>query len=612
MAVDSTLIARFIEEISGPEPSTKSLEEDFIAPLQEQLVNNGGFFTPLSYYLDILKNTNAFLIKYMSEEDKSKLRRHLQITYLLLLVQKKHEFDMKDSRKQNKYYKKINQCIRLLDLLDPKKDSQSEAQKNLSPEQIVKYLGLGLGKEVAQKTVDWINGKTSELDKKSGELIDKMNWINERRLYWVWGSSFIKIILDVLPPDFFNVTKTSNLMHAPDPYTGILSWSLYYFRFAVHLNLFLKHTIAGPWMSAEERKIPWKKRFWTQWDLRKFALLNDSLWATCNLACFFWLTAQTGLGPWGDVFTLGLLCFDLGASLWSFREQRTEYNAQTERYKNQIRILEAKIFDVLHHNPDLAEELKSLRVKEYRLQIYDLQQAKNQLDKEWHYKVLTLKNDSAYAIGLIIAFALLTLPFLPYTGPAILAVSITGAVLCFVFSVIYNAVTAGLEISKTKDFVKESERDYFIKIKAFQDLLREHPKEDTKLRFLFMEIKQAQAETHFQEQKVVYQTMHFYRKVIMQTLMPALILVSLVFLPFGVGLPIIGMALVMAIATNKMIEDIYKTKKAKPDFPEAEYQQLLLTPTMLDKKPVAHKNIFFDRLVGTNEKDPLPKPVSDM
>lgn len=92
------------------------------------------------------------------------------------------------------------------------------------------------------------------MDRKTKTIKESMGWFNEKRLYWVWASSLLKVILAALPDDFFNVGQATEVVKAPDPYTGTLSWALYYFRFSLNMFLLLKHTISGPWMSEREKR----------------------------------------------------------------------------------------------------------------------------------------------------------------------------------------------------------------------------------------------------------------------------------------------------------------------------------------------------------------------
>ena len=153
---------------------------------------------------------------------------------------------------------------------------------------------------------------------------------------------FLKTVLSQIPEGFYNINQAQEAIRAPDPYTGYLSWTLYYFRYSLHLSLLLKHTIKGPWMSAEEAKTPWYERFQTQWTQRKFILLNDALWGTANLVTFFWLTGKGVLGTVGDALTIGLLVFDIAVTFWDFEEQKDTIQAANTPIRKRYRTIKRK------------------------------------------------------------------------------------------------------------------------------------------------------------------------------------------------------------------------------------------------------------------------------
>lgn len=619
MASTSDIIASYMEALATQPRGTLSdedFEEQFLIPLQQVLVNNGEYLVPMSYYVNMIDNTPPLLIEYMSKEKKVELRRHLQIAYLLLLTQKQHEFNSYIYKNQTEYKKQIAHCELLLDLLNPYKQVQSEAEKAASNEKPLKYLGISLGIAISDTMMEWIDVETENIqyvDGKSEEIQSTIGWINQRRLYWVWASSFITSMLSAIPQDFFNTGRASEVMRIPDPYTGILSWSMYYFRFSLHLSLFLKHTIAGPWMSPVEKAIPFKQRFLTQWSQRKFELLNDSLWATCNMATFFWLTAKAGLGPWGDLFTIALLFFDLSVAAWNFEEKRVKHLRQRLQYEHEIELLEEKIKLLLQQTDPEEEILRT--IKELQAQLYDVRRTFKNFKKDWDHYRLGLINETAYALGLLIAFTLLTLPFLPLAAPTLLVITMTGAAMCFVFSVIYNAVNTYLDVKKTKDNIKELRQACVLKLNEFKEIQETAPNSD-ELKYLFLEIKRLKADSHFEEQTAVLQTMHFYRKVMLQAIFPALVFASLVFFPLGIGLPILAAVLVIAVISYKIIENTYApVKEELLTFPQDEFEAFCENPQLPDKFLPGKESLFYGHeqkhLPSTPESSPAPSTDSN-
>lgn len=559
-------------------------------------IHGGDFLIPLSFYLGILENTDEVMLHYMNQEKKDALLRDLQVAYLLLLAQKKYELTHQKIENARSYDSSIKKCQQLIDALNYQKSCE-EKNEEPAPEYgfatdgyPAKFLGFFLGQWLAEQIIGMMNRQTKTIK-------EAMGWFNEKRLSWVWDSALLKTVMDALPPDFFNLQDATINIRRPDPYTGALSWILYYFRFGLNLTLLLKHTIGGPWMDTEEKKTPWYERFMTQWDQRKFTLLNDSIWATGNLACYFWLTGKA-LGVWGDALTLGLLVFDITLAVWDYEEQKTKYNKEMLNFDKEIAIVRELIEK---EEQDLKNGPDPKKLKEYRLQLDALLRAQGQCKKDWDHQQWGLIAAIGYAVGLMIAFALLTMPFLPITGPAALIIGVAGAVLCFAFTVIYSGVRGGLDLHKTNTSRKEAKADYLKKIEEFKLLLSENPDlNDNEKKFLFLEIKKLKAENEYQKQMIVFQTMHLIRSIVIDALVPALVFVGLVFVPLGVGLAIMGAGLLLAIVSNSMINAIFKPAKDElKSFDEEEYRGFCANVVCEDKKSLPSASTFF---TGTTVK----------
>ncbi len=559
------------------------------------------FLTPLSFHLSRLEDIDEVMFAFMSQDKKDSILRELQVTYLLLLAQKRHEQTHQKTENLASYDGFIQKCQHLIDALNYKKAcetqniEESPVHDHFTDGHPENYLFIELGQ--------WFGEKIESIASRQTKTIkEAMGWFNEKRLYWVWGGGLLKTVLELLPTDFFNVDQANQAVRTPDPYTGALSWGLYYFRGALNLTLLLKHTINGPWMSEEESKTPWTERFCTQWDQRKFTLLNDFVWATGNCLCYFILTGKGALGTWGDALTLGLLAFDVCLALWDFEEQKTKFlneinhfNQEINTVKELIKNAEAKLD---------ADDSDKKRLRELYYQLEALEKAKRQCQKDWDYQGISLTTSVAYAVGLMLAFAVLAVPFLPISGPLLVAFAVTGTVLCFAFTVINNAVKGGLEIYKAYESKKEAQEDYKNKLALFHDLVSKNPDmDDDEKKLLFLEIKKMMAETEYQQQMIVFQSIHLARSLILETFLPAVIFASLVFLPLGAGIGLIAASIGLAILTNCLINQLFTPEKAVlKEFNEEEYKAFCKDPDHWGHKSSKGKQTFFKPADAVAEK----------
>lgn len=547
------------------------------------------FLRPLNYYLNSLENQDIVLLPFMNEEQQKALMRELQITLLLLLAQRNFELTHQKTENKKKYTQHIKKCHQLMQFLQEKeRNAQAEIQiaphlGSATPGYPVKYLALDWGRWFAESTVDI-------MDRKTKSLKEHMGAFNGKRLYWVWGSSLLKSILEILPSDTSNLDSAKSSIRTPDPYTGVISWALYYFRFSLDLSLLLKHTIKGPWMDAEEQQTPWTQRFITQWNQRKFTLLNDSVWATGNLLCFFWLTGAGTLGAWGDALTLALLIFDITLTVWEFSEEQTKYNKEIEGYEKDIQKLNQKMALLKKQAAEDTEKQK----KELEYQISVLQGARMKCERQWQAKKIDLIINISYAVGLMISFFLLATPFIP----ALAYLAPVGAVLCFTVSLINNAIKGGIEVHRAKQNLKDIYKD----LKDLKKQSPSLPNDSKEKKLIFLKINQLMAQSEQEEKNVQLQIAHLVRSIIIDMIIPAIILVNLIFFPVAL-VPAICATLALAACSHLIINQLFKSKKEELEpFDEHQYQLFCKDPEHFSKKSPP-KPSFFNS--SKNSKEPV-------
>lgn len=575
------------------------------------------FLPSLEYYLGILDNTDRVMFAYMNDQQKEELAFNLKITLMLLAAQQKHEIDYQKTENAKKYGECIKRCSKFLIELDPEyerriKDYPENVIKvakavkaGQHDAQPLKYLGIPLGQLLARDIVD-LSGGTAK------EIRDNMGRLNEARLYWVWGSSFLKTVISLVPEDLYHQKQATDAIRMPDPYTGNLSWILYYARFALNLFLLLKHTIKHPWMSDEEAKTPWQERFLTQWSQRKFTLLNDLIWGTANLVCFFWLTGKGLLGTVGDAVTLALLVFDILIASWDFIEQSTKHNKAMLQYEEDLERLGRQLQALKQIEEDGRLRYEELMAKrQIEMQIKTLEREKSKCEREWQLQKVSLIVNIAYAVGLMAAFLILTMPFMPISAPVLASMAIAGAVLCLAFTIISNAIRGGIEIYKTYKNRQEQQEDAAQKIGELIKLLKENKElnQDEK-KLLYLEIKKCQAEDEYQKEMMVYQSVNLVRSILIQCMVPAVVFASLMFVPLGIGIPMLVAAAALAIASQLLVDALLKPEeKNSLEFDDNEYSEfcnkLLEEPTPEPKPERSFMFSLWSNKESSSEKIPL-------
>ena len=522
----------------------------------------------LDFYGSQLDTINPASFAFLHPRQRKVLEQELLYAFYIFSAQ--YQLDEAEHRRQNlpERSAQIKNCAYLMSELrrsSKKKTPESLLTKAINEsEKHAKYLGLTVAPVIAGLMLNLDADTTKHAEEwrgasKTGVVKEWMGEVNGRRLYWVWGGNLLSTIISMLPDDFANKPQAQRGLAVPSPVTGYMSFILYYARFGINLALLLKHTLSGPWMSAEEAKIPWRERFKTQWAQRKFALLNDSIWGLANMACFLWLTGSGMLGYYGNVVTTALLLMDVTISIWRFWEESTQHNVDLARYVQDIKVLRAKI------NIEKDEEEKKI----LWLQLNALLKAKEQCEFNWRHKKYALTNDVVYAVGLMVAFALMCCFLFP---PAAIApataiiLGTIGSVLCFVFTSIYTAVSGGFEIAKSREASRVAKNEC-------NELLQQFKIEKNELirKQLYLEMKQLMAASDYQQQSANFQKMKLIRAMFIDAMIPPLIFVSLLFMPLGIGLAVMAAGFALAIITHLILKRFEPKAAVLPEFDEVEY-----------------------------------------
>ena len=556
-----------------------------------------------------LGEINPASFKFLNEQQKQALINELLFTFYCLSAQ--YHLDEAEHRRQGlkELCELINTCAlyaHILENMSAERSPQALLDEAIEDStKSAKYLGLVIVAPLITQTIlDMSSGKTTEKpsdetqtekpsDKigsemsssKTGTTIDSMSKVNVRRLYWVWGGGLLASVLELLPDDFAHKQQAQKAVSAPAPYTGYMSWILYYTRFGISLGLLLKHTIAGPWMSEAEQEIPAWERFKTQWEQRRFSMINDSVWGFANMSCFYWLRGAGTLGYLGNVVTAGLLLMDVSINVWNFYYQSTIHNATMLNYERSIDSLNHQISST---SIDAAEK-KVLEIELARL-IKNIAKA----ECDWKYKKYGIINDLTYSVGLLIAFSVVCCFFFPPAAIApatAMVLGVAGAALCFLLTVAYPAVSGVLEIDKTKAIGKTAHEEYIELLRKF----KHGDNDDFTKKQLYLDIKRLKATSEYQEKLVDHQKMQLVRAVLVDALIPPLIFTSFVFLPAGIGLMVLAAGLALALLTYKMLEDHKPAETKLPEFDDVAYMTFLTNPP---REPVSYDPSFLARPSG--------------
>lgn len=548
----------------------------------------------LSYFATRIDEINQANFRYLLTVQKKVIERELLFAFYIFSAQ--YQLDAVEGRQQclNGRGEQLKACAKLIEQLRQSSSVGVEISKEAQlatelceSEKHLKYLGLTLvGPLVAKKIMEFTGGSITDFIK------TWMSEINGKRLQWVWVNALLSSVISMIPEDFAGAHQASDAISAPSPVTGYMSWILYYTRFAINLCLLLKHTIAGPWMSKEESQIPAWERFKTQWHQRKFSLLNDSIWATANMVCFFWLVGNGMLGYLGNILTALLLVMDTCLCAWGFWEESTEHNKDITRYDHDINVLKDKIKRGSENKQVLDQELRAL------------EREKKQCEVNWRYKKYGLMNDLVYAAGLLAAFSVMCCFLFPPAALAPLAamiLGVAGAALCFLFTTATAAVKGAIDIAKTK----ESRRLAIDELKETYQLFQQSNDENMKKQ-LFLDMKQLKCTSDYQARVVSFQKMQVLRSVLIDAMVPSLIFVSFMFMPFGIGLALLAAGFAIALLSNMILKRFEPKADDLPVLEDKEFYQFLLAEKLIqsdNRGLLSTPSFFFNKAISEKPTD---------
>lgn len=432
-------------------------------------------------------------------------------------------------------------------------------------EKPAKYVALRI---LAPWIADRMVHRDSTLVNTMQYAIDTADIINAERLNWAWSGGLDTAIMGMLNHHVGHMGYANESFASFSIGTTYMGFILGYFRLGLHLSLLIRNTLKGSWMDSSRtsvdiaQNISLSERFRTQWQLRKFAIISDTLWATANLVCFMFLIGSNVLLYSGGALSSALMFVDVGLAIWEYFEQETDHHALQEQYKKDIQALNLEIFNFERKKQVLQEQIEditqqiiklrqsnqqfepltsvdlsndsialtiikqsqteqllcfnlaqlqsqynNMNVEVLKARRHELQEEQKQCERNWDHIHSNLYNNLIYSIILALSFgiiscAILATPLGITTANALLLNLIGSAIACAA-TIAIHAQTTSTEIEKSQALIAQE-----IDVAHHQELIAYH------------------------QGAMTY-------KAISDVLIPAAVLSCLIFAPSGLSLPIL-------------------------------------------------------------------------
>ncbi len=369
---------------------------------------------------------------------------------------------------------------------------------------------------------------------------------NARRLYWVWASALIAMLLNLLKQTV-NPGVAFSVLQAISSITTPVSWILYFMRFGLVLVELLRQVLSP---AQQACGLTWQERLYAQWQLYKYTLLNDSIWGLCNLACAVVLYGTGWLGLVGSVLTALLLLMDTVLSIISYFEQQQAARVNLLRYQADREQLQRRI-QTLQSGVLTKSEQGTLAVLHQAL--LAVQRSEVEALRRQKYQRYGALLDLSYAITLLLAFALVCCVFCP---PLMLLASI-GTALCFSLNVAYVSIGFHLKAAQSSEIAVNSAQDLQTYLRQF---IANAAGDDAALKQCYCLCMAAHQALITARSEASRQRWLGLVSVLRDVFIPVLFIVSLTCmpLPFGIPLLLVGIAFALWLPSMLGLNEVKK------------------------------------------------------
>ncbi len=399
------------------------------------------------------------------------------------------------------------------------------------------------------------------------------SYINRLRSQWSRAGGLLKTILTQLSEPSFSIEQIEKKCITPSYITSNMAWGLYLITVIIDLSLIIRHTFTNSWMSQEEEKLPLtpQERFDAQWTFRKFDFISNLYWAIAFILSCFWLSGGGLTGYIGRILTMVFLIGDGGLAVLKLNHERQLYERTLKTYDKNIQRL----------NMLLTLKNDTSQIERLQLQLETAISAKTHLQFEWRYQHLRLKNEVAYAWGLVFAFGLIYCFLMPEVIiPEAFAITIgaAGTALYFLENLAYAIVGGDLHVLKSREMASMIEKKCRDLLFQFHLMSLQSPGvvNDSQMKLRFVEMKQLVLSLEAQKKLSDYHLLQFIRTLMVDTITPSLLFVGYIFLSIEPCLALTALLLSIAIVSKILI--IFPETAKAYTYEEEEYLHFALRP----------------------------------
>lgn len=512
----------------------------------------------LPYLQQQLKKTDPALFPYLNYVDKKHLRARLKRTYHLLWCQYRWNKVHYGRKTYKGLIAELDLCHELLLTLDTslnkksdvelKKIKQLQAELNSSKKPL-KYCGIYLLAPAIEKLAALFDQGT-------------LSTLNVRRLYLAWGNSFLGglfSLINTFSTQFFYIAEAEEIANKTGIFAGYLSFVYLFTRLGINLLGFSYHLLG---FNQDKKANPDDKLtsldiFTTQWEYRKYPILNDILWGPINCICFY----KASLPYMANFLTLAMLGVELCIACYRLEEERTKHAKSMFLLRQKIEDLSNKIKNL--KNQKKTDNHITDEIKVYKKELEDVKANMVYLEFEYRFKRYKLINDIVTLAASFFFFGVACCFLCPIPVPLALVtiLGIVGTAICFICIVINAAVEIAIDLYKSAQSKKIIAEEVNKVKKEFQTLKDNGQiSSDQEARFK-LTLKALYADSEYQRQMIIYQSCLLIRTAILYSSFPAIAFCALIFMPLPITISLLVAIFIIGVVTKLLIDKYFKPEE---------------------------------------------------
>jgi hypothetical protein len=567
------------------------------AELRNALRQRADLARLIQIYRQQLNGINPALFPYLTVAQKKSLRQKIVRVHYLYSVQAcldeleikfdKLTEDRACCRKYERLLDDLGTLPTLGELTRPEAQLQRDSHESEKP---LTWFGAYIVAPIlGVNMLDFCAGKLQF-------TYNMLRTMDKKPLYLGWSRNLILSIMKAFPGRMQQMPIEQAAFASMAETNSYIGFVVAQTLFSLQIFLVMKNSLAGAWINKKKAlQLSNLELFTLQIYPRRFVLLNLLAESVASLVMFLSLFSMVPIWPWESLVGIGFRLVQLSVLAFSFDAERTQVQKNLELIQHEMEQLRAR-------NQESSEEY------------HHLSQAYVREAADWRFRKIEFRNRFMGVLGLLIGFALFScLLFPPGLIPTAtaLVIVLTGAAVCVGVSLLMAYLDTEVMLAKNKSDQHLIQEQLDAALTQFQQCQLDNPEHALpQMKALYLEIKQLASSSQYKQRLYAHQQQVLAVSLLGDMLFPPAAIVSLLLLPTGTSLLVIGGLILLLNFAKWLINRYAPEQAALPVFNEDEFKAFCLKPELatLESDHYKHQGFFIEDK-QTHVDEPVDEPV---